>query len=64
MASVIKKLLQKDAEKRPDIARIMTYRQTLEAVKSFLHDIGNPEIYWNLRRPIIRDFSREYCAYV
>jgi Ca2+-binding EF-hand superfamily protein len=29
LATVVKKLLQKDPEKRPDMARLLTYRYTI-----------------------------------
>jgi hypothetical protein len=66
LATIVRKLLQKEPEKRPDIEKLMKYRLTVQTVKSFVSEfkgISN-EIYWRVRRPLIKKFSADYSIFV
>ena len=62
LATIVRKLLQKDPEKRPNIRKLMKYRLTIQTVKSFVSDFKgvSNEVYWRIRRPLLRDFSSDY----
>lgn len=65
LATIVRKLLQKEPEKRPNINKLMKYRLTVQTVKSFVSEFKgvSNEVYWRIRRPLIRDFSTEYSIF-